>query len=313
MNAPWGNESPELEAKRKLPPPAVQLLEQIHALAAAGTAITHDLADSAWPAATVALWHKDLQRLDQRCAAAEQQAQAAGVPHELVAMAWFAGHCDAEWTPRQADPTLGLRPVLGAELMASAGQLHNMAAVLVSHEFAPGSRLPRDPFEANQLTRNMAAMFKRAAMLANLIGVSEAGWESLWDLPPTAQREYLTAFLGPDAQQDLEWAWNQYTSTDGETTTLHTIEQLKHRAGHLPNPGSPNPRSVYGAEHAKAAALRTYRNALHQLHEHLATAAGPESAVDAAFPQGTDRGWEPDNHTSGSAERQTDPTAEVEP
>ncbi|WP_040831643.1 hypothetical protein [Nocardia jiangxiensis] len=314
MSARWGTESPQPEAPHKLPPQAVQRLQRIHALAAASTAITQDLADSAWPPTTVALWHKDLQRLNQQCRQVEQQAHESGVPRELITMAWFAGHCDTEWTPARADPTLGLRPMLGAELMGNAGQLHNMAAVLVSHELHPGSRPQRDPVKAKQLTRNMAAMFKQTAMLADLIGVSESGWESLWDLPQTAQREYLTSFLGPDAPLDLDGAWSHYTATDIESTVLDTIEQLEHRTHELRHHSPSEPRlERRGRGHAMAAATRTYRNAARQLREYLTTDTSTGGAVDAVLPEGTDRVWEPGDNTAGIADRGGDSVPEVEP
>ncbi|MBY8858616.1 hypothetical protein K7711_19210 [Nocardia sp. CA2R105] len=289
----------------------MQLLQRIHALAAAGTAITHDLADSAWPSVTVALWQTDIQRLNQRCEEAEHQAHEVGVPRELTTMAWLAGHCDTEWTPAEPeDPTLGLRSVVAGELLADAGQLHNMAAVLVSHEFQPGAH--RDSVKAEQLVLNMAALFKQTSMRADLIDVSDSDWESLWDLPRTAQQHYLTPFLGPEAREHLDWAWSEYTDADLETTVLRSIEQLESRT-ELHDHAMAHPRTARSGKQVAEVAVRLYDNALRQLNEEIAADIGAGLAVDAVLPDGTDRGWEPGGTPSGIADPVVDSVPEVEP
>ncbi|MBY8862027.1 hypothetical protein K7711_36510 [Nocardia sp. CA2R105] len=294
------------------PDQQTQVLQRIHALAGASNEIRQSLADQQWSAATVARWRADRQRIDTKCVAAQQQARQLGVRPPVIAMAWLAGHRELSWPDTgPTDPAHTLRFNLTAELIGEAGQLHNMAAVAAArlHQLADPDRHDQvDASGTTQFIRNMTAVSTQVAAIGDLVTPSQAQWNSLWN-PTLEQRlHYLTPFLGPERDQALSWAWDEYAQTTIEadaglvTSTLENLSATTSSDRVVPS----SPTLI----------MRVLRAAAH-VRPVIRTPPAPGSAADAVsavLPEDTARGWNPGPEPSGTSEPTTGaPEPEIEP
>lgn len=225
---------------RDIPPEQAVLLRQIHRLAALGERLRQALPQTTPRSAEGSQLLDRIAEVDRDRDLTEIRARADGMPAGWVDQARAAGRSGRAWTdelllPPTRSPT---RRRNLQRVVQDTRQLADMAALTVArqHRLAinEGTTDP-EPAAAEQLRRNMAALWTRAAATATSLGMDGTQRARVFN---TASR-YLDRRVQTYRRyslDDLDAAWRTYTTPTIAATVRRSLKSLRRtdRGTHTP-------------------------------------------------------------------------------
>ncbi|MFE9328217.1 hypothetical protein ACIHDR_43480 [Nocardia sp. NPDC052278] len=153
-----------------------RMLHRIHQLAAQAARLRHNTQSAAADTTTRIDILAQINALDRARDLTEIQARAHGLPRSWVDLARRIGQTDGTWTDEQLLPTPHPKPKRRSivRVIADTTQLTDMAAITVAREHllaTNGVTGEPEPAAAQQVRRNMQALWTRAAATATSIGM----------------------------------------------------------------------------------------------------------------------------------------------
>ncbi|MBF6339761.1 hypothetical protein IU450_28300 [Nocardia abscessus] len=285
---------------RDIAPEYATLLRRVHQLAAEATRLrqTNDTADpNATPSTQVLA---QIAAIDRDRDLTEIHARASGMPASWVDLARRLGHTGQAWTDDHLLPTL--RPVAGRRsaqrVLDDIRQLADMAAITVvrEHLLATGGIAGEpDPVAAQQLRRNMQALWTRATATATSIRMSRtdrahAFEAAVGDVDTNVER-YRHYRL-----DDLDAQWRTYTTpaiADGVRRSLKSLRRTNRAANSSDAESETTPTPSVLLDHARHA-LDTAST------DQSEAGAAIGTAVTAAMPDAATHRWDTGTHVRDS-------------
>ncbi len=207
------------------------MLHRVHQLAAEAARLQHHVQSAANNSATRIDILAQIAALDRDRDLTEIQARARGVPRSWVDLARRVGQTGDAWTDEQLLPTplpkTKRRSI--ARVIADTTQLIDMAAITVAREHllaTSGVSGEPEPAAAQQVRRNMVAIWTRAVATATSIGM---GRTQRADISRTTVDD-LEQRLGHYLQyslEDLDPQWRRYTTATIAAAVRRSLASLR--------------------------------------------------------------------------------------
>ncbi|MFF7941603.1 hypothetical protein ACFZC5_17970 [Nocardia gamkensis] len=274
-----------------IPPDHASLLRRIHQLAADATHLRDTLpAIGAEATATTAVFEQ-IAAIDRQRSLAEIQARDRGVPADWVGVVRRLAESGRAWNDDHLLPAP--RPAPGRRntprVADDMRQLTDMAALTVARDHLLGittAHAEPDPAAAQQLRRNMAALWTRADRTATSIGLGARSRARAFNTT-TDLAERVEGYLRY-SREDLDTHWHSYTSTaiaDGVRRSLKSLRRIDRDITTVDPDAKqpPTPKAlIEQARHALDTALRGQSESGAQI----------DAAVDAAIPEAATDSWD---------------------
>ncbi|MFF0532896.1 hypothetical protein ACFYT3_31560 [Nocardia amikacinitolerans] len=217
-----------------LPGEQAALLRQIHRLAAQGARLRRTLRTANLSAADSMKALEQLGHVDRDRDLSEIHARSQGIPGSWVDQARQAGQAGSQWSSEQplrapARQQAGRRTV--KRVVADVGRLVDMAALTAAREHLltiEGFSGEPEPVAAEQLRRNMAAVWTRAVHTAAAIGMSgreRARAFALTEQLPQRIEQYLAYGL-----DELNAEWHQHANPEVAASVRRSLSSLRRDA-----------------------------------------------------------------------------------
>ncbi|MFF0528690.1 hypothetical protein ACFYT3_09885 [Nocardia amikacinitolerans] len=269
---------------RDLPPEHATLLREIHRFAAEGAGLRNTM-HSAADSATVV---DQLGQLDRQRELAEIAARSQAIPPGWVAQARQAGQTGRAWTGEQLlrNPTrqqTGRRTV--KRVIADTAQLVDMAAITAAREHLltlHGFTSEPEPAAAQQLRRNMDALWTRATHTAAAIGMSGRARARAFTITDERLQQRIERYLH-DGFDEFNAEWRNRASPAVAASVRRSLSSLRRDARTARTPSGPEldadlPKPAELTERARA----VLGEAVAADHGESGTAT--EAAIAAAMP-----------------------------
>ncbi|WP_067837308.1 hypothetical protein [Nocardia lijiangensis] len=273
-----------------LPPEHAILLGEVYRFAAEGARLRHAMQTTRLTAADSVQLLERLGEVDRDRELTEIQARGEGVPGSWVDQARQAGQSGREWRREQLlrAPTrtqAGRRTV--KRVVADTRQLTDMAAITAARErllTSSGVTNDPEPAAAQQLRRNMDALWTRATRTAAAIGMSEKERARAFTVTDEQLRQQIAHYLDYPLDE-LNALWHRHTTPDIAASVRRSLSSLRR---------SPSPNAApipdLDQELPKPAQLRERaRTALGEaVADQPSSATAIEEAIAAAMPDRDD-------------------------
>ncbi|MGY1898392.1 hypothetical protein [Nocardia gipuzkoensis] len=213
-------------------PEHATLLRHIHQLAADATRLRDTLHTTDTEATATTAVFEQIAAIDRQRSLAEIQARDRGVPADWIGVVRRLAETGRAWSDDHLLPTP--RPAPGRRntprVADDMRQLTDMAAITVAREHLLGTATADaepDPAAAQQLRRNMEALWTRADRTATSIGLGAQARARAFDTTTSDLTRRVEGYLhySPD---DLDTHWRSYTSTaiaDGVRRSLKSLRR----------------------------------------------------------------------------------------
>ncbi|MGY1960876.1 hypothetical protein [Nocardia gipuzkoensis] len=214
-----------------IPPEHATLLRHIHQLAADATRLHDTLHTTDTEATAPTAVFEQIAAIDRQRSLVEIQARDRGVPADWIGVVRRLAETGRAWSDDHLLPT---RPAPGRRnaprVAEDMRQLTDMAAITVAREHLLGTATADaepDPAAAQQLRRNMEALWTRADRTATSIGLGAQARARAFDTTTSDLAQRVEGYLhyNPD---DLDTHWRSYTSTviaDGVRRSLKSLRR----------------------------------------------------------------------------------------
>lgn len=207
------------------------LLRQIHQLAAEGTRLQQNMQATVTDAAARTETLAQIAAVDRDRDLTEIRARAQGMPRSWVDLARHVGHAGGAWTDEQLLPTP--RRVTGRRTFGRVGadtaQLADMAAIAVTREHllaTTGADGEPEPAAAQQVRRNMEAIWTRATTTATSIGMGRQQRARTFQTA-TADIEQRVERYVQFSVADLDALWRNYTTPGIAADMRRSLNSLR--------------------------------------------------------------------------------------
>ncbi|MFX0578782.1 hypothetical protein [Nocardia nepalensis] len=216
---------------RDIPPEQAALLRQIHRLAAVGERLRQALPETSPDSAQGIELLDHIAEVDRDRDLTEIRARAGGMPAGWVDQARAAGRSGRAWTDELLlPPTRSPTRRRNLERVAQdTRQLADMAAITVArqHRLATdGVTTDPEPAAADQLRRNMTALWTRAAATATSLGIDGTERARVFN----AATRYLDRRVQTYQHyslDDINAAWRTYTTPAIAATVRRSLKSLR--------------------------------------------------------------------------------------
>ncbi|MFE9324154.1 hypothetical protein ACIHDR_11735 [Nocardia sp. NPDC052278] len=285
-----------------IPPEQAVLLARIHQLAAAASGLRHadHTADPVSTPSTPVL--EQLAAIDRDRDLTEITARANGVPASWVDLARRLGHTGRAWSDDQLLPTP--RPVAVRRsiqrVLDDTGQLAEMAAITVIREHlltAAGLTAEPDPVAAQQLRRNMQALWTRATATATSIRMGRTERAHAFQAAIGAVDAHVERYRHYSLDE-LDAQWRTHTTTAIADGVRRSLKSLR-RTDRTTTPSSdaeiekpPTPNALLDHAHRSLGTTNT---------DHTQAGAEIDAAVTDAMPDAATHGWDTSTDVRDSA------------
>ncbi|WP_433194551.1 hypothetical protein ACQP1G_38260 [Nocardia sp. CA-107356] len=216
---------------RDIPPEQAALLRQIHQLAAVGERLRRALPETTPHTAEGSQLLDHIAEVDRDRDLTEIRARADGMPAGWVDQARAAGRSGRAWTDELLLPPTR-SPARRRNLqrvVQDTRQLADMAALTVARQQRLATNAVTtdpEPAAAEQLRRNMAALWTRAAATATSLGMDGTERARVFN----AARRYLDRRVQTYEHyslDDLNAAWRTYTTPTIAATVRRSLKSLR--------------------------------------------------------------------------------------
>jgi hypothetical protein len=275
-----------------IPPDHATLLRRIHQLAADAIHLRGTLpAIGAEATATTAVF-EEIAAIDRQRSLAEIQARDRGVPADWVGVVRRLAESGRAWNDDHLLPAP--RPAPGRRntprVADDMRQLTDMAALTVARDHLLGittAHAEPDPAAAQQLRRNMEALWTRADRTATSIGLGAKARARAFDTATRDLAQRVAAYLHY-SHDDLDTHWRSYTSTaiaDGVRRSLKSLRRIDRDITAV-DPDAEQPPTPKALIERARYALNT------ALPRQSAAGARIAAAIDAAMPEAATDSWD---------------------
>ncbi|WP_068056358.1 hypothetical protein [Nocardia xishanensis] len=286
-----------------LPREHAALLREIHQLAAESARLRHTMHTDRLSAADSTAVLDQLGHLDRERELTEIAARSQGIPPSWVDQARQAGQTGRAWTDEQllGAPTrqqTGRRTV--KRVIADTAQLVDMAAITAAREHLltlHGITSEPEPAAAQQLRRNMDALWTRATRTAAAIGMSGRERARAFTITDEHVRQRTEHYLhyGLD---ELNAEWRNHASPAVAASVRRSLSSLRRDARTTTTPSNPD----LDADLPKPAELRDRARAVlgeAVAADHAESGHATEAAIAAAMPDQLAHDLDTDASTDG--------------
>ncbi|MEU2258119.1 hypothetical protein ABZ540_33655 [Nocardia xishanensis] len=271
-----------------LPHEHTALLREIHYLAAESARLRQTTDTASLSVTDHARALTQLERLDRERELTEIAARSQGIPPSWVAQARQAGRAGRAWTDEQrlrAAPRqqTGRRTV--KRVVADARQLVDMAALTAAREHrltAHGFTSEPEPAAAQQLRRNMEALWTRAVRTAAAIEMSGRERARAFTITDEQLQQRTEQYLhyGLD---ELNAEWRSHANPAVAASVRRSLSSLRRETRTIATPSTPEldadlPKPAQLTDRARAALGETVAA------DHTDTGTATEAAIAAAMP-----------------------------
>ncbi|MFI6779215.1 hypothetical protein [Nocardia sp. NPDC050412] len=278
---------------RDIPPEQAALLRQIHQLADLGERLRHAVPMTTPGSAESTELLDHIAEVDRDRDLTEIRVRADGMPAGWVDQARMAGRSGRAWTDE-----LLLLPTRSParrrnlkRVVQDTRQLADMAAVTVARQHRLDTNAVTadpEPAAAEQLRRNMAALWTRAAATATSLGMDGKERERVFNAP----RRYLDRRVQTYRHyslDDLNVAWRTYTAPAIAASVRRSLKSLR-RADRGTETAAADPDAEQPP--TPQALIERARQSLYAAaNNHSDTGTEIESVITVAIPETTD-GWD---------------------
>ncbi|UGT70831.1 hypothetical protein LTT66_12040 [Nocardia gipuzkoensis] len=274
-----------------IPPEHATLLRRIHQLAADANELRATLLTTDTEAAATTAVFEQIAAVDRQRSLAEIQARNRGVPADWIGVVRRLAESGRAWNDDHLLPAP--RPAPGRRntprVADDMRQLTDMAALTVARDHLLGintADAEPDPAAAQQLRRNMEALWTRADRTATSIGLGARSRARAFNTT-TDLAERVEGYLRY-SREDLDIHWRSYTSTaiaDGVRRSLKSLRRIDRDITTVDPDAEqpPTPKAlIEQARHALDTAIRGQSEAGAQIN----------AAVDAAIPEAATDSWD---------------------
>ncbi|MFI6956621.1 hypothetical protein ACIBJI_24540 [Nocardia sp. NPDC050408] len=292
------------------------MLHRVHQLAAEAARLQHNVKSAANNSATRIDILAQIVALDRDRDLTETQARARGVPRSWVDLARRVGQTGGAWTDEQLLPTPRPKPKRRsiARVIADTTQLTDMAAITVAREHllaTNGVTGEPEPAAAQQVRRNMQALWTRAAATATSIGMGRTQRAHTFHTAIGDLEQRLGRYL-QYSLEDLDPQWRSYSTPTIAAAVRRSLTSLRRadRDTNSSNNGTdaeqpPTPKALL-------------QQALHALHTTLVDRSGSQgaeinAAITEALPPTTSYGWDCAIDTLATETNAPDPHCDAGP
>ncbi|MGQ4618997.1 hypothetical protein [Nocardia sp. R7R-8] len=217
-----------------IPPDHAALLRHIYELAADATHLKNGIQPLGADATAANAGFEQIAAIDRQRALAEIQARDRGVPADWVGVVRRLAESGRAWSDDHLLPAP--RPAPGRRntprVVDDMRQLTDMAAITVARghllRIATADAEP-DPAAAQQLRRNMEALWTRADRTATSIGLGRKARARAFSTATKDLAQRVEAYLY-SSHDDLDTRWRGYTSTaiaDGVRRSLKSLRRTR--------------------------------------------------------------------------------------
>ncbi|MFC9432456.1 hypothetical protein [Nocardia sp. NPDC057030] len=214
----------------------------------------------------------------------EARAYGDGIPPSWVDHARQLGHNGHEWTPEQRLPAASTPPRrrTASRVITDTRQITEMAAVLAVREHLlaeiSGALTP-NPAEAHQFSRNLEALWTRAARTADSVALSASDRDEIFVVSDDELRDRVSDFLGY-SPGDLDMMWRRHAAGSIAASVRRSLKNLR-RANSDKDVTAPDPAARQPPD--PASLIQQARQALTAvLGEQSDTGADIDAAITAA-------------------------------
>jgi len=194
----------------------------------------------------IQIWRTHLRALDSERADIEIHAAAVGVPASAIAQARTAGQRGQRWDHSvHTPPTLrhGGDPVRTQTIDSIAGdvwQLEHMAALSVEYQRRSIAGLvPPAPELAEQLQRNMNALWSRAAAGAHVLNLTPLERAALWERDNAGWQRLTEASVHRYDDPQLQERWRAHAWRGIELDAVSGLDNLSATPSHTQRAATP--------------------------------------------------------------------------
>ncbi|WP_378741213.1 hypothetical protein [Nocardia brasiliensis] len=226
-----------------------------------------------------------LREVDRDRKLTEARAYGNGIPPSWVEHARQLGHTGQDWTPEQRLPPAHTPPRrrTASRVVDDTRQMTEMAAVhaVREHLLAATTGSPAlDPAAAHQFSRNLEALWTRAARTADAVGIPGRDREEIFTVSDEEFRDRVSDFLRY-SPGDLDMVWRRHAAESIASSVRRSLKNLRRaNAGNditTPDPAArqpPDPASLIERAH-------------HVLHTLLSEQLDTGADIDAAIIDAT--------------------------
>ncbi|RDI43574.1 hypothetical protein [Nocardia mexicana] len=248
-------------------------------------------------------WRTHLHGLAAVRREAETHAEAVGIRRDHIIAAHAYGSGGIRPAPQRAGDAV--RDTMVDGVAADVWQLQHMAALeTVRLELSAGDA-GFDPEQdaTAQYARNMDALWRRAREVADAVGLTDDERNGMWATDTGEWRRLLDVTVSQYDLEDVEERWRVYAWPGIETDAQRAVSVLGSRIarGSVIDP-VPIPAPQVMLSESAAALFRD---------DPSTETDGPDTAADAALPDGTEHDWTTTEPAPTPAD--DDPAAGVEP
>ncbi|MFI9410077.1 hypothetical protein [Nocardia gamkensis] len=274
-----------------IPPEHATPLRRIHQLAADANELRATLLTTDTEAAATTAVFEQIAAVDRQRSLAEIQARNRGVPADWIGVVRRLAESGRAWNDDHLLPAP--RPAPGRRntprVADDMRQLTDMAALTVARDHLLGittADAEPDPAAAQQLRRNMEALWTRADRTATSIGLGARSRARAFNTT-TDLAERVEGYLRY-SREDLDTHWRSYTSTaiaDGVRRSLKSLRRIDRDITTVDPDAEqpPTPKAlIEQARHALDTAIRGQSDA----------GARIAAAIDAAMPEAATDSWD---------------------
>ncbi|MFX0574665.1 hypothetical protein [Nocardia nepalensis] len=271
------------------------LLRRIHQLAAEGTRLRKNMQATVTDTAARTEALAQIAAVDRDRDLTEIRARAEGMARSWVDLARHVGHAGGTWTGEQLLPTP--RPVTGrrtfGRVVADTAQLADIAAITVAREHVlatTGADGEPEPAAAQQVRRNMEAIWTRATMTAASIGMGRKQRVRTFQTATSDIEQRVEHYL-QFSVADLDALWRSYTTPTIAADIRRSLNSLRRT-----DRGTENSTTSTEQPPTPTALIERARNALSAtIADRSETGSGTGAAITAAITDalsGTAHGWD---------------------
>ncbi|WP_327097029.1 hypothetical protein OIE68_45420 [Nocardia vinacea] len=288
----------------EIPPEQAALLRRIHQLAADATRLrqTDHTADAGTPPTPQVL--AQIAAIDRDRDLTEIAARARGVPASWVDTVRRLGQTGRAWTDDHLLPTP--RPGPGRRnlerVVDDTRQLADMAAITVVRDHllaAAGITSEPDPVAAQQLRRNMNALWTRATTTATSIGMRAEDRADTFDAVARDVGTHVERYRHYSLD-NLDAQWRTYTTSTIADGVRRSLKSLR-RTDRVTTTTSSSSDAAFEKPPTPNALLDHARHALDTAHTDRSDAGAViDAAVTDAMPDAATHDWDTTTHAHDS-------------